>query len=363
MSPSLNEATLPLAESLLNILPQLLYAYWILASASVFVTLLPLPIPRAFKAAVRLAASRGKLWYDRPDARALGILEDASVPQQYFEHFYMIGALVNTVLLQVYIFVCCEEQQGSTLKRDSLLALMLFELHVLRRYFETNYVMHYPESARMHLLAYLYGLSYYVAVPLTLLPTSVLNLDVLRSAVDLALGEGKEHWQSVDKRLWEAVTSPHPGMPRLAAGVALFLFASGLQYWTHRKLGRMSREGGKRAQEARVAAGLFPGQPAAGGAAPGAAGTPPAQPAPAVTDLYVIPRGGAFELVSCPHYLAEILLYVALVIVTRGSVGALLIAAWVLLNLVLAAGATQRWYLRRFPDYPKHRAALIPGLF
>ncbi|EFJ52371.1 hypothetical protein VOLCADRAFT_103030 [Volvox carteri f. nagariensis] len=382
MSASLHDVAFLLADSFLNVLPQLLRAYWILASASVFVTILPIPVPRAFKAAVKVAAARGKLWYDRPDARALGILKDVSVPQQFFEHFYLIGALANTVLLQVYIFVCCEDQNGSTLKRDSLLALLLFELHVLRRYFESNYVMHYPESARMHLLAYLYGLSYYVAVPLTLLPTAVLNMDALRSAWDLAVGAGKEHWQLVDKRLWEAVATPHPGLPRLIAGVALFLFASGLQYWSHAVLGRLSREGGKRVQEAQMADTLFP--PRAGnstGAGPadqrtgtaggaGAAGVEQVDQnpdgslaAPKLTDVYSIPRGGPFELVSCPHYLGEILIYVALALVTRGSVGTLLIAAWVLLNLVLAADATQRWYHHHFPDYPRRRAALIPLLF
>ncbi|GIL52527.1 hypothetical protein Vafri_8361 [Volvox africanus] len=351
MSGSFNDAALTL---LLNTLPLLLRVYWVLASVAVLVTILPLPIPGAFKAAVRLAAARGKLWHDRPDARSLGILKDTSVPQQFFVHFYLIGALVNTLILHLYIFVCCEEQDGGTIKRDALIALLLFELHVLRRYFETTYVMHYPDSARMHLLAYLYGLTYYIAVPLTLLPSTVLNLGVIRSGWNVALGAGKEHWRSIDQRVWEAVAAPHPGLARLLAGLVLFLFASILQYWSHAVLGRLSREADKRAQEAKIAATLFK-QQCAGAATPA--------PGPKLTDVYNVPRGGLFEMVSCPHYLAEILIYVALAIVTRGSVGSILIVAWVLVNLVLAADATQRWYHRCFPEYPRTRAALIPLLF
>ncbi|GIL71706.1 hypothetical protein Vretifemale_2195 [Volvox reticuliferus] len=214
--------------------------------------------------------------------------------------------------------------------------------------------MFYPDSARMHLLAYLYGLTYYVAVPLTLLPSTVLNLNVIRSGWNLAVGAGKEHWQSIDQRVWEAVAAPHPGLNLLIPGVVLFLFASILQYWSHAVLGRLSREADKRTQEAKIAAILFKHRDGY---------TESLTPAPKLTDVYTIPRGGPFELVSCPHYLAEILIYVALAIVTRGSVGSILIVVWVLLNLVLAADATQRWYHRCFPEYPKTRAALVPLLF
>jgi len=34
-----------------------------------------------------------------------------------------------------------------------------------------------------------------------------------------------------------------------------------------------------------------------------------------------------------------------------------------LVNLVLAAGATQRWYHSMFTFYPRVRKALIPGIY
>ena len=45
---------------------------------------------------------------------------------------------------------------------------------------------------------------------------------------------------------------------------------------------------------------------------------------------YVVPRGGAFELVSCPHYLAEIVIYAGLALVAgRRQLLPWLVLAWV----------------------------------
>lgn len=40
----------------------------------------------------------------------------------------------------------------------SLLALCLLEVHLVRRYLETVLIMQYPPNARMHGIAYLYGI-------------------------------------------------------------------------------------------------------------------------------------------------------------------------------------------------------------
>lgn len=45
---------------------------------------------------------------------------------------------------------------------------------------------------------------------------------------------------------------------------------------------------------------------------------------------YVVPHGGAFELVSCPHYLAEIVIYAGLALVAgRGQLLLWLVLTWV----------------------------------
>ena len=44
----------------------------------------------------------------------------------------------------------------------SLLSLTLLEVHLVRRMLETAFVMSYPVDAKMHLIAYAFGLRYVV---------------------------------------------------------------------------------------------------------------------------------------------------------------------------------------------------------
>lgn len=60
----------------------------------------------------------------------------------------------------------------STPQAIQYLSLCLFLLHLLRRLLETCCLMVYPPSARMHVIAYLFGLSYYLVAPLSLLTTT-----------------------------------------------------------------------------------------------------------------------------------------------------------------------------------------------
>jgi len=74
---------------------------------------------------------------------------------------------------------------------------------------------------------------------------------------------------------------------------------------------------------------------------------------------YQIPRGGLFELVSCPNYLGEIVEWVGFALATR-SPAAWVFAFFTACNLAPRARAHHRWYRRTFPDYPPGRRALVP---
>lgn len=105
--------------------------------------------------AVTLAACRGKLWQTKPDA--LGPLRDWSVPQSWFLHFYLLGAACNAATLAA--FACCgAAAAGAAAAGRAALALALFQFHLMRRAAETALVMRYPRDARMHGIAYLFGL-------------------------------------------------------------------------------------------------------------------------------------------------------------------------------------------------------------
>ncbi len=76
---------------------------------------------------------------------------------------------------------------------------------------------------------------------------------------------------------------------------------------------------------------------------------------------YRIPRGGAFEWVSCPNYLGEVLEWSGWAVATWSLAG-LAFALYTAANLAPRALAHHAWYRRRFADYPPARRALVPFL-
>ena len=77
---------------------------------------------------------------------------------------------------------------------------------------------------------------------------------------------------------------------------------------------------------------------------------------------YSIPRGGLYELVTCPNYLGEVLEWFGWAIATWSLPG-LAFALWTAANLVPRARTNHVWYRRTFPDYPEKRRALIPFIY
>jgi len=78
---------------------------------------------------------------------------------------------------------------------------------------------------------------------------------------------------------------------------------------------------------------------------------------------YFVPYGGLFEQVSCPHYFAEILIYLAFLLVLGDltNTSMWLIWAFVIANLSTSGIETHRWYKQQFGDsYPKYRRAIFP---
>ena len=77
------------------------------------------------------------------------------------------------------------------------------------------------------------------------------------------------------------------------------------------------------------------------------------------TKDYVIPRGGWFEYVACPHYLFEIVAWVGILLLSRHLFA--LIALVGMSGYLLARSLkTLAWYRQKFPKFPKKRKALIP---
>ena len=232
---------------------------------------------------------------------------DLTVPQRFFRHFYVIGvgSFLGAFLLA----------RGAA-AAPTVLCLALLAVHTARRLAETVFVQIFSPDARMHVVAYAFGLLYYVT-----LPFSFLSREEVAAVVEGAgagVGSGNRGW-------------PPGAAARVCAGVALYAWSSFEQSVAHWQLAALRRGGsgggGSRARQ------------------------------------YFIPKGRFFELVSCPHYLFEIGLYVGLKIV-QGSAAAdgrmALLMLWVVSNLLAAALTSHRWYHARFKTYPRARKALIP---
>ncbi|GKT24264.1 3-oxo-5-alpha-steroid 4-dehydrogenase/very-long-chain enoyl-CoA reductase like protein [Aduncisulcus paluster] len=76
---------------------------------------------------------------------------------------------------------------------------------------------------------------------------------------------------------------------------------------------------------------------------------------------YKIPYGGLFRFVTSPNYLGEFIEWVGWAILTWSFSGAIF-AFWTFANLLPRAFSHHKWYLDRFPDYPKDRKRMIPFL-
>lgn len=76
---------------------------------------------------------------------------------------------------------------------------------------------------------------------------------------------------------------------------------------------------------------------------------------------YKIPQGPLFRYVSCPNHLGEMLEWIGFAVLTAHPAAAVF-AAWTILNVLPRSLAHHKWYREHFPDYPKSRKALVPGL-
>mmetsp|Transcript_17269 Transcript_17269/g.51724 ORF Transcript_17269/g.51724 Transcript_17269/m.51724 type:complete len:306 (-) Transcript_17269:5708-6625(-) len=295
-------------------LPWVIHLYWVAVTGAALVAAIPMNGWRSFRHAVQLSASRGKLWDGRPRPN-LGPLTDASVPQAWFSHFYALGAVCNVFCGWSYLSWLAAQPMITAKQAASAVALMVLQLHLLRRLYESVALMVYPPAARMHAIAYAFGLSYYAVLSASQLPTA----DGRRL---LQWPSPATHGSLADLRdLWPHLAS-ELGLPTVA-GLLVFGFGNWLQHQSHCVLARLSSNSQQH--------------------------------------TYRIPNGGAFKMVSCPHYLGEIVIYVGLLVIQRGAhLNSWLILAWVVCNLVLAAGATHAWYRRQFKAYPPSRKALVP---
>ncbi|GLJ18423.1 hypothetical protein SUGI_0326470 [Cryptomeria japonica] len=74
---------------------------------------------------------------------------------------------------------------------------------------------------------------------------------------------------------------------------------------------------------------------------------------------YVLPKGGLFEFVVCPHYLFEIIGFLGIAFISQTAFGFCQFS-FVFLYLLARSLSTREWYVKKFEGFPSHRKALVP---
>ncbi|KAG7228761.1 hypothetical protein INR49_008539 [Caranx melampygus] len=242
-----------------------------------------------------------------------------SPPLRWFWHFYALSVCWNGLLLTSYLSFIFQLQPhpswltgvidilagvpstgGQVPQLSTVLVQLLLWLHSLRRLLECLFVSVFSDGS-MHLVQYAFGLGYYIILGLTVLCSdhTLKGSGPLLSQLD---------WFHV-------------------AGLTLFIAASLLQHQSMVLLARL-RTGKSGAVQ---------------------------------TLAHRVPEGGWFELVSCPHYFAELLIYVSLALIFGGrSQTWWLVVCYVLFNQSLAAQLCHDLYISKYESYPQRRKALIP---
>ncbi|KAM8888215.1 polyprenal reductase isoform 2-T2 [Synchiropus picturatus] len=237
------------------------------------------------------------------------------VPKRWFWHFYFVSVVWNGCLLVLtfhnqsypkWLSSLCNvlgsTPNANTHSLSTFLVQFLIWIHSLRRLLECLVVSVFSHGS-MHMAQYLFGVGYYIILGLTVL-----------SSDQQTKGGGPMpsllHWYHV-------------------IGIVLFVVASWLQH-----------------QCMVLLAGLRTGKSGL-----------------VETLAHKVPHGGLFDWVSCPHYLAELLIYTSFSIIYGGqSLTCWLVVLYVFFNQALAAQLCHELYITKYKYYPRNRRAFIPFL-
>ena len=270
-------------------------------------------------------------------------VSQVTVPKKWFAHLYITG-LAFGILALFYPTLTSASTTTTTYTSCSFLSalrLTLFLLHCTRRLCESLFLSDFGES-RMHISGYLVGILHYVLAPVTLYCS------------------GNSSGSDTSKTEWSFAVAVAVGMV-----VVLFIVSNYLQFSCHRTLSHGKGKGIGTDKEEKIENTIT-----------------------LVTSLksnprnkqYSFPTGGLFEYVCCPHYFAEICIYVCFVALvwlqperavlcavhdqtcsststsTYTSFGVLCMLGWVTCNLCVVANENLLWYKQQFPNEVAVRA-------
>lgn len=193
-------------------------------------------------------------------------------------------------------------------KSDVSMPLCLFLLHVSRRLYECLSITIYGDS-KIHLAGYVVGILHYVLVPISI---DHINVNYNKPANALTL----------------------------ASSIIVFIIANILQFRFHYILflAKIKMKSNHHSIS-------------------GTSGKD--------KHKYPLPEGIGFDSVCCPHYTAEIIIYLSLWVMDMHNFTAVLVFLWVVANLSVVANLQFQWYKQQYGHElmvkRKQWKRLIPG--
>ena len=248
------------------------------------------------------------------------------VPKTRFRHFYWAAFVWLVIVLSV------APSLGGGTQWFKLSTILLF-CHILRRSYECMCVHRWRKASRMHIAGYLLGLLHYF-----LLPFTFVHLPGCRDATPSLQGSTT----FMDPSYFYGGVSY---VRSLYISIPVAVFSCWAQYQQHRHhvmLADLRRP--TRKYE---------------GSATGA--------------TYTLPVNGWFRSIVCPHYLAEILIYLSFDLLLSAEMQQLTyfwtgqhhwLLLWVTFNLVTSALMNLRWYQANITPVwlMEGKKAIFPGL-
>jgi len=192
------------------------------------------------------------------------------INKRYFLHFYIIG------LLSLGFFVWSQPQQEQHGKDGGVVVVWLLALHLVRRCYECLAVHCYSQNSQMHVAGYICGIFHYTFLPYVLLDIRC-DIGSAKNAVSYNPQRSSTGLE-IDDKIY---------MLTQTIFVLLCLWGQYEQYHHHVLLSSLRQS-------------------------PESTTTTTKTPAAMRIGHHKIPQGRWFVHVSCPHYLAEIIIYVAL---------------------------------------------------
>mmetsp|Transcript_27981 Transcript_27981/g.56165 ORF Transcript_27981/g.56165 Transcript_27981/m.56165 type:complete len:337 (+) Transcript_27981:26-1036(+) len=243
-----------------------------------------------------------------------------SVDKGRFIDFYAVGSIITTITI-IFNYLKWSGINTTTItEHKHWLPAYLLLIHLVRRFYECMWVQKSVSTSRMHIAGYLLGVIHYLCLPFVFIPIN----------------------QELEQKSSSIVES--------------FIVSMGCLYFQYQQHLHHVILGNLRPNKTTSSTGEI--------------------------NSYRIPKGGWFDFVSCPHYLAEIMIYFMLAVLIQIQTDTamvqdeesgilyqihaqkhFIVLIWVSTNLSISAEKTHAWYISTFGKAYPRRKRLIPFLW